>query len=171
MQLVYYPDPRLLKVCAETLVATYLKSNTKFKQERVRMATKMWLIMRKKRGVGLAATQVGSNIRMFVFKSNGYNHTIWNPVLSCVSGSHESIEGCLSLPNINVMVQRATSSILTGQGLNGLPLQFIGDPIMTRIWQHEIDHLDGKLIIDNMSREETLSNKEALRLLLSTTKA
>lgn len=171
MQLVYYPDPRLLKVCAETLVVTYRKPSTELKQERVRMAKKMWLIMRKKRGVGLAATQVGSNVRMFVFKSNEYNHAVWNPVLSCVSGSDELEEGCLSLPNINVVVQRATSSILTGQGLNGLPLQFIGDPIMTRIWQHEIDHLDGKLIIDNMSREETLSNKEALRLLLSTTKA
>lgn len=163
MRLVYYPDPRLLRVCSEAPIQK--------QKERARIAAKMWTVMRKKRGVGLAAPQVGLDIRMFVFKNKEYDQAIWNPVLSCVSGKKEAIEGCLSLPNIQVVVQRATSSILTGQGLNGLQLQFIGDPTMTRIWQHEIDHLDGKLIIDNMSPEETFSNKDALHLLLKTTKA
>lgn len=162
MQLVYYPDPRLLKVCTEA----------KFEpeKERVRIASKMWNIMKKRRGVGLAAPQVGLDVRVFVFKNNGYDQAVWNPVLSCISGNVTEIEGCLSLPNVGVMVPRSTSSILMGQGENGLPLQFIGNEITTRIWQHEIDHLDGKLIIDNMNREETLTNKDALKLLLNTTR-
>lgn len=157
MQLVYYPDPRLRKVCIEDIIRP--------QKERARIAAKMWNIMRKRRGVGLAASQVGLDVRMFIFLRNEESHVVWNPNLSCVSGNEESIEGCLSLPGIKVTVKRATSSILTGQGIDGIPVQYSGDAIDTRIWQHEIDHLNGKLIIDDMSLEETLSNKEALSML------
>lgn len=159
MQLIYYPDPRLLEVC--------IVAPSQPEQDRARLAAKMWKIMRKKRGVGLATTQVGLNIRMFVWKENGYDQAIWNPSLTFVSGSTESIEGCLSLPKVNVTIQRSTSSVLNGQGVNGLPLKFVGNSNATRIWQHEIDHLDGKLIIDNMNRDDTLINKDALIALLN----
>lgn len=165
MQLVYFPDPILREVCIEApeqpmgdpddLIIT-----------RARIACKMWKIMRKKHGVGLAAPQVGLNIRMFVFSQDGCNQAIWNPILSCVEGIEESIEGCLSLPKINVTMQRATSCIMKGLGVNGRHLYYVGNSMMTRVWQHEIDHLDGNLIIDNMSPEETLSNKDAIEILL-----
>ena len=163
MRLIYYPDPRLLATCVE--------APKQSQDERARLAARMWKIMRKNRGVGLAAPQVGLNIRMFVWSHGGQDQAIWNPVLSCVSGCIESTEGCLSLPKVNVTLQRATSSILAGEGLNGKPLRFIGDGNTTRIWQHEIDHLDGKLIIDNMGRDDTLANRDALRTLLGNTVA
>lgn len=161
MQLVYYPDQRLRKVCVEAPIQPEI--------ERARIAGKMWKIMKKRRGVGLAAPQVGLNIRMFVFLQDGCNQAIWNPVLSCVRGVSEATEGCLSLPKVNITIQRSTSSVLKGQGVNGRHLHYIGSPTMTRIWQHETDHLNGKLIIDEMGEEEAFYNEDALEMLLNTT--
>jgi len=121
--------------------------------------------MTENKGVGLAATQVGLKIRMFVWKQYGVNRAIWNPTLSQTKGSMESIEGCLSLPKVSVTLQRATSCVLRGTGVDGLQFELRGTEDTTRIWQHEIDHLDGKLIIDNMNRNETISNKKALKRL------
>jgi peptide deformylase len=126
----------------------------------------MWRIMSENGGCGLSASQIGLCIRMFVWKHDGFDQAIWNPFLDCVSGSAKLEEGCLSLPKVSVTKQRATSSILTGTGLNGRSLKFIGNEITTRIWQHEIDHLDGRLIIDGMSHEETILNRDAMRSLL-----
>lgn len=183
MQLIYYPNNLLLEKCHPVKEVDYRGSNidaekylyyydTSFKkkiiEDRVRLATKMWKIMRKNRGAGLAAPQVGLNIRMFVWKHNE-EHAIWNPTISCLSGSSESVEGCLSLPKVAVKMQRETSSVLTGTDINGKPLRLIGDINTTRIWLHEIDHLDGKLIIDNMSHEDNINNRDALRTLLKGT--
>jgi len=132
------------------------------------MRAEMFRILERHNGVGLAAPQVGMNVRMFAWKEHGFCQIIWNPVLKSVSGQQPSIEGCLSLPGVSVTMTRGTSSILTGIGINNLPIQFIGDTHTTRIWQHEIDHLDGKLIIDNMTKEETSLNKCTLRRLLKT---
>lgn len=171
MQLIYYPNPILSSQC-EPVPDSGADQKRK---RRLELANKMWTIMNKHGGVGLSAPQVGLNIRLFMWNQHSgkqlYNQAIWNPVLSCVSGLSQSIEGCLSLPKINVTIQRATSSILTGTGFNGRPLRFIGDAITTRIWQHEINHLDGKLIIDNMSPEDYETNRDALSILLKNEKS
>lgn len=158
MKIVYYPNPKLLKPCVPA------KSETTM--ERVKLATEMWNIMHENNGVGLAAPQVGLKTRMFVWKHNNSNHVIWNPSLKSVSGHLDSVEGCLSFPGVSVTKKRARHCVLCGEGMNGLPLEIIGNPTTTRIWQHEIDHLDGKVIIDDMSVEEKNANKEALRVLL-----
>ena len=163
MQLMYYPDPILQRVCN--------KAPDQRQQDRARMAAKMWKIMRKNHGIGLAAPQVGLGIRMFVWNQNGNSQAIWNPILKCVSGCTESIERCLSLPKISVTIQRATSSILIGTGLNCKSLRFIGNAIVTPIWQHEIDHLDGKLIIDDMNHDDIIANQNALKTLSNNTTA
>lgn len=102
---------------------------------------------------------------MFVWKQNGFYQAIWNPVLNNISDYMESREGCLSLPQIIVNIERATSSVLTGIGFNNKPLKFIGDATTTRIWQHEIDHLNGKLIIDSMSINDETLNSYKLNML------
>lgn len=164
MQLVHYPEPILLRnISPSENKCYYEKSNIKARRM---MVADMFRIMDMHQGAGLAAPQVGLNIRMFVWKQNEFGQAIWNPTLSCVSGSSESIEGCLSLPKVSVTLNRATSSIISGFGLNGRSLRIIGDATTTRIWQHEIDHLDGKLIIDNMSHADGISNRDALQTLL-----
>jgi len=161
LKLVTYPDPRLLVKCLEydSSIKESIKKRRMFRSE-------MFRVMERHNGAGLAAPQVGMNVRMFAWLDQGICQIIWNPILESVSGQQESREGCLSLPGVTVTVTRGTSSILKGIGINNLPLRFIGDAHTTRIWQHEIDHLDGKLIIDNMTREETGENKGTLRRLL-----
>jgi len=161
LKLVKYPDPRLLVRCLEydSSIGESLKKRRMFRSE-------MFRVLERHGGVGLAAPQVGMNIRMFAWLDQGICQIIWNPVLESVSGQQQSREGCLSLPGVTVTMTRNTSSVLKGIGINNLPLRFIGDAHTTRIWQHEIDHLDGKLIIDNMTKEETGENKGTLRRLL-----
>ena len=165
MQLIYYPDPRLLNVCPP------VEGQLDLKERRALVASMFGVMSKHHGGVGLAAPQVGLNVRMFIWMQKEFGQAIWNPVLSCLSGRMESTEGCLSLPKVNVTIQRATSSIMTGIGVNGKPLRLIGDQNTTRIWQHEIDHLDGKLIIDNMSLDDRNSNRDAMRTLLKNTVA
>ncbi len=161
LKLVKYPDPRLLVRCLE-----YDSSNKESIKKRRMLRSEMFRVMERHNGAGLAAPQVGMNVRMFAWLDQGICQIVWNPVLKSVSGQQDSIEGCLSLPGATVTMVRGTSSILTGIGINNLPLRFIGDARTTRIWQHEIDHLDGKLIIDNMTKQETSENKGTLRRLL-----
>jgi peptide deformylase len=163
MQLVYYPDPILLTKCP--ISDPLDKKDTK---NRRKLISGMLQLMREHNGVGLAAPQVGLKTRMFVWIDSGFGQAIWNPVLNSLSGSMKSTEGCLSLPGVTVTLERATSCVLRGIGLNGRPLQFLGTPETTRVWQHEIDHLDGKLIIDNMTEEETRANKGTLKQLIKT---
>ena len=163
MQLIIYPNPKLQVKCDS------INDKDMTTEHRREMSRQMWDIMLEKNGVGLAAPQVGLCFRIFVWKENGFCQAIWNPILNCISGNIESIEGCLSLPGISVTKQRATSSILRGKGVNGLSVQFMGNTTTTRIWQYEIDHLDGKLIIDNMSNVDSIINKNAIQLLVGNT--
>jgi len=170
VQLTYYPNPILTQVCPPAEPprepVTSPRTGKELPSLWREMAKSMWKIMADNDGVGLAAPQVGVSTRMFVWRQNGGFEAIWNPQLSCLSGEMKSVEGCLSLPRVFVALTRATSSIMTGIGMNGLPLRLIGDESVTRIWQHEIDHLDGKLIIDQMSKDQTAINRKALRRLL-----
>ena len=140
INLKYYPDSILRQKCIPVNMDTY---------DRLSLATEMWKIMHDNKGIGLAAPQVGLNIRMFVWTHLGKDMAIWNPKFTQLSNYKQSrTEGCLSLPETNVSVPRSISSTLTGYGINKEKLFCIGDNNLTRIWQHEIDHLDGKLIID-----------------------
>lgn len=153
MQLIKYPDPVLFYVCENDSVF-YNK-----RKARMDLENEMFAIMKENGGVGLASSQVGRKmIRMFVWNDGGggqvYNQAIWNPILSKTEGSSEMKEGCLSLPGIAVNKTRATSSILEGEEANGKPMRLFGNSISTRIWQHEMDHLDGILVIHGMNSED-----------------
>lgn len=167
MQLITYPNPILGKRCEE------VSNNISDKQKRDRkaLADEMFRIMTENGGVGLAAPQVGLNERMFAWNQHGHNMAIWNPKLSWLSGEIDSIEGCLSFPGIQVGIKRATKCTLSGTHIEGLLSQkdkptyhpgvgeeyiLFGDSITTPIWQHEIDRLDGKLIIDNLRLEDRI---------------
>jgi len=151
MQLVIYPDKRLSIICKQC--------DKKSKQDREKVAKEMWELMRKHHGIGLSAPQVGMDTRMFVWKQDRMNHAIWNPRLEEVSGSFKSTEGCLSLPGVLATVTRGKKSFLIGESSSGKEIRFMGDALMTSVWQHEIDHLDGILIIDRESEENKNKSK------------
>lgn len=161
MQLVLYPD-QILLTPSKAIRVLIDRPNL---EERSSLAAEMWKIMEENGGVGLAAPQVGFNIRMFVWRHYRKNEAIWNPVICSVSGINSAPERCLSLPGVTVSMERSSTSRLIGTGINGEKLSFWGNDHNTRIWQHEISHLDGRLIIDSMSKSEESSNHHALTIL------
>jgi len=112
-------------------------------------------------GVGLAATQVGVQKRVIVFDVDEGIVALCNPVIVSASEDRElDDEGCLSLPGITVPVERACEVIAEGLDVKGGRVRIEAGGLVARVLQHEIDHLDGVLIIDRASTEE---RKAALR--------
>jgi peptide deformylase len=131
------------------------------------VARRMLQLMHEADGVGLAAPQVGLPWRLFVTNGRDIDpedRVFINPQLNPGRGQMVTEEeGCLSLPGINVQVRRADHVDITAHGLNGEPLSLSADGFLTRIWQHENDHLDGVLIIDRMSPMDRLATRKALK--------
>jgi peptide deformylase len=129
-----------------------------------RLVDRMTVLMHEAQGVGLAATQVGVLRRLFVFEPDEDGpRAIVNPVI--VERGDETLvddEGCLSLQGVRVPVERATSVVLEGKDPNGEDVRVELDAYGSRIVQHELDHLDGVLIIDRTDDEH---RKEALSTL------
>ena len=132
-----------------------------FDESLVRLTQDMLVTMRDNEGVGLAANQVGRLKRVFVAAIEDDEYVIVNPVLSDWSETTESAqEGCLSIPGILVDVERPTGVTVSGQDLSGEPLQIEASDLLARVLQHEVDHLDGVLILDRTDRS---SRKAAMR--------
>jgi peptide deformylase len=129
-----------------------------------RLVDRMIHLMHDAQGVGLAATQVGVLRRLFVFAPDEEGpRAIVNPVVA-ERGDETATEdeGCLSLQGVRVPVERATRLVLEGKDPNGEDLRLELDEYASRVVQHELDHLDGVLIIDRTDDEH---RKEALATL------
>jgi peptide deformylase len=135
-----------------------------FDQDLERLVTRMIALMRDAHGVGLAATQVGILRRLFVFEAQEQPaRAIVNPVVVDPSAETEvEEEGCLSLQDVRVPVERAVSVAVEGRDEKGEPVRLELQGLAARVAQHEIDHLDGVLILDRTDPE---SRREALRAL------
>jgi len=119
-----------------------------------RLVERMTELMHEANGVGLAATQVGVLRRLFVFVDEGEDRVIVNPTITKHSKDTEiDDEGCLSLREVLVPVERATSVTLEGLDTKGEPVRFDLELPASRVVQHELDHLDGVLIIDRTDDE------------------
>jgi peptide deformylase len=132
-----------------------------FDEALARLAEDMLDTMRENDGVGLAANQVGRLKRVLVASVEDEDYVIVNPVLSDRSETTEpGQEGCLSIPGINVEVDRPTTVTVTGHDTSGEPLRIEASDMLARVLQHEVDHLDGVLILDRTDRQ---SRKAAMR--------
>jgi peptide deformylase len=132
-----------------------------FDDSLARLTEDMLATMRENDGVGLAANQVGRLKRVLVASVEDEDYVIVNPVLSDMSETTErGQEGCLSIPGINVEVDRPTAVTVTGQNASGEPLRIEAQDMLARVLQHEVDHLDGVLILDRTDRQ---SRKDAMR--------
>ena len=126
----------------------------------------MIAIMRDAMGVGLAATQLGALRRMLVFQAgpDATPTAIANPVLEWSSDDlATAAEGCLSLPRVIVEVERPLYVRVTGADTTGEPILIEASGLEARVLQHEIDHLDGVLILDRTEREQRKGAMRALR--------
>jgi peptide deformylase len=125
------------------------------------LAEDMLATMREHEGVGLAANQVGRLKRILVAALEEGEFVLVNPVVEeAAETTEKELEGCLSIPGIQVEVERPTAITVSGQDASGSPLKIEASGLLARILQHEIDHLDGVLILDRTDRE---SRKAAMR--------
>ncbi len=128
------------------------------------LVERMFALMRDAHGVGLAATQIGIVRRVFVLETaDDGAHAVVNPRIVDESDECETAEeGCLSLQDVRVPVERSTAVMLEGLDETGEELRLELSGLAARVVQHETDHLDGVLIID---RTDSESRREALRAL------
>lgn len=127
-------------------------------------AQRMIELMDDAYGVGLAAPQIGVSNRLLVYRvGDAPPIVLANPVVEWSSDDEEAFqEGCLSLANVHVDVDRAIHVRVTGQDAAGDRIKIEASGLNARVIQHEMDHLDGVLILDRASKDQ---RKEALRAL------
>src|SRR3990172_2520959 len=119
-----------------------------------RLVERMTALMHEAQGVGLAATQVGVLSRLFVFVNDEEDRVLVNPVITARSDEVSvDDEGCLSLREVLVPVERPVAVTIAGFDAAGTPVEFVLELPTARIVQHELDHLDGILIIDRTGDE------------------
>jgi peptide deformylase len=135
-----------------------------FDGDLVRLAERMTVLMHEASGVGLAATQVGVLRRIFVFSEDGEDRALVNPVITKSSKETEvDDEGCLSLRDILVPVERPVAITIEGKDVKGEPVKLELVAPSSRAAQHELDHLDGVLIIDRTDEESRRAALARLR--------
>jgi peptide deformylase len=159
LKIIFYPDPRLKRMSQPVDV---------FDEPLRALANRMLELMREAKGVGLAAPQVGENIRLFVMNATqepGDDRVYVNPVLSDAEGEEEAEEGCLSLPGIHINVLRSKQIRMQAQDLDGKPIDQVANGLVSRIWQHETDHLNGTLLTDRMGAVAKMANRRILNEL------
>jgi peptide deformylase len=127
---------------------------------------RMVAIMRDGMGVGLAATQLGVLRRLLVFQAgpDGEPTALINPVVEWLSNEGSiAEEGCLSLPRVTMDVERPLHARISGRDAEGEAIEIEASGLEARVLQHEIDHLDGVLILDRTSRDQRKGALRALR--------
>lgn len=129
-------------------------------------AERMVALMQGAMGIGLAATQVGVMRRMLVFQAgpDAVPRALVNPELEWVSEDLVTAEeGCLSLPSVIVDVERPLFARVSAMDLSGVGISIEASGLEARVLQHEMDHLDGVLILDRTPREQRRAALRALR--------
>ncbi|MCB1002802.1 MAG: peptide deformylase [Acidimicrobiales bacterium] len=129
----------------------------------VRLADDMLTTMYEAPGLGLAAPQVGVQKRLFVYDAGDGPAVLVNPVISESRGEWAYEEGCLSVPGLSWEIIRPKEIHLTGYDLDGNEVSFEADELLARLFQHELDHLDGVLLLEHLDDDQRKAAKKALR--------
>ena len=128
-----------------------------------RLVDDMVETMHEAHGLGLAAPQVGVQKRLFVYQLEDREPVaVVNPTIAESRGEWEYDEGCLSIPGLFFPIVRPKEIHLTGWDLDGNEISIEADEIEARCFQHELDHLDGRLLLGMLDKEQ---KKEAMREL------
>lgn len=164
LKIVKYPSPVLRESC---------KPITSFDNNLNKLLDSMAETMYNAPGVGLAAPQVGKTIRAIVVDVGKDDqvgepaklHKLVNPKIIAQSGKMDSEEGCLSIPGLTGVIQRATEVVINAQDESGKNLELSAGGLLAICLQHEIDHLNGILFIDHMSKLKRELVKKKLKRL------
>jgi peptide deformylase len=149
-EVLQFPDKRLREKS---------KPITEVTDEIRQLAEDMLEVMYDEPGIGLAAPQVGETIRLIVVDTDWTEDdaeknplVLVNPRITAEEGSVTWTEGCLSVPDFQADVERSECVTLEAQDLDGQPVVIEAEGLQAVCFQHEIDHLDGVLFIDRISR-------------------
>ncbi len=149
-EVLQFPDPRLKRKSERIETVT---------DELRELATDMLDVMYDEPGIGLAAPQVGASVRMIVMDTEWTEEdaerspiVVVNPEIVTREGTITWNEGCLSVPDFQADVERAERVVVRGTDLDGKPFEEDARELRAVCFQHEIDHLDGMLFIDRISR-------------------
>ena len=159
LAIVKYPDARLQQLC--TPIDDFGTP------ELAELVDRMKVVMVQAKGAGLAANQVGVTVRLFV-ASGGAQEEVRayiNPRMVAVEGAQEEEEGCLSLPGIFTRIRRSAKVTIEARDVQGTVFQETGEELLARAFEHEIDHLDGRIIVDRMGSVARLAHRRALKQL------
>jgi peptide deformylase len=138
-QVVKYPDPILSMVAPPGVPGTQMEV----------LFERMEAVMKEEGGIGLAAPQIGVSVRAVVVKDRDKVHRMLNPRITSRSGiTNPTDERCLSVPGFERRRQRSYSVVVQGTDALGLPLIIRPKGMDAAVWQHELDHLDGRTIVD-----------------------
>jgi peptide deformylase len=147
-EIITYPNPILLKVSDPV-------STEKIDDEMRELLDDMVETMYADDGIGLAAPQVGINLRAIVVDIRQDSSNLFkmiNPEIISMEGEEEMEEGCLSVPGLQVSIKRAMKVTVRYLDEMGKEQEIDAEELLAVAFQHEIDHLNGHLIIDNVSR-------------------
>jgi len=164
LEILQYPDPRLrIKAAPVTKVDEQLR----------RQVEDMYETMYASQGVGLAATQVNIHLRVFtmdVSETHDQRFCVVNPEIIHQEGTQYEAEGCLSVQGAYDKVERAQKVRLRGTDLDGNKIEFDAEGLMAVCIQHEIDHLNGVLFVDHLSRLKQDRYKKKLSKIIAASK-
>jgi peptide deformylase len=153
----------------DPVLRTRARAVDRFDDELVREVERMGGLMNDAIGVGLAATQLGILHRVLVYRVHPQAPVaaLVNPELEWAGREQETLEeGCLSLPGVHVQVERPVYVRVRARDEHGEPVLVEASGLEARVIQHEMDHLDGVLVLDRISRSERKEAMKALRAAL-----
>jgi len=154
--------PYQIRVFGDPVLKQVAKEITNVDGALVKLVDDMLVTMYEAPGIGLAAPQVGVQKRLFVYDLGDGPAALVNPVIAETDGEWVYEEGCLSVPGLSWEILRPNRVHLVGYDLDGNEVDLEVDEIAGRLFQHEFDHLDGKLLLDYLDDEQ---RREAMKIL------
>ena len=156
-----------LRTIGDPALRSQTSDITVFDARLEKLAATMISVMHREDGVGLAAPQIGVLSRIMVWRdpeNDDEEFVFVNPrIVSCSEERTTAGEGCLSVPECTIEVERANEVVVHAQDVKGTPIELEAEGLVARIMQHEIDHLEGRLILDRASPEERRRVMKELR--------
>lgn len=140
-----FGDP-VLKICAAEI--------TNIDSKLIKLTDEMFEVMYQAPGLGLAATQIGVQKQLFVYDVDDEQQVLINPKIIESSGEWVYDEGCLSIPGLYVEMLRPKLVLVEATNLDGNTIQIEADELLARLFQHEIDHLQGVLMFERMTPDQ-----------------
>lgn len=160
-------SPYDIRIVGDPVLTQRAEDVTDIDGRLVKLVDDMLATMYDAPGVGLAAPQVGVQKRFFVYdlgEGDG-GQVLINPVITGVDGEWEFTEGCLSVPGLSWDIVRPDRIGVTGVDLDGNEVEFEAEEFFGRVIQHELDHLDGVLLLERLDDDQRRSAKKAVREL------